>query len=163
MRISKSTRHAKLTGDFAEALVLYWLSKYGLECARVDHTGIDIIAADPSTHRRMGISVKGRTRLEGTESSVVNIPADGFVKAKAACDAFGCIPYFAIVVDALDTISVFIVSLEHLSELYPMRSSVCYWAMSPAALARYAADPEVIAFSLSTKGVSRWFPANPAT
>jgi hypothetical protein len=25
--MKKSTRHSKITGDFAEALVLYWLSK----------------------------------------------------------------------------------------------------------------------------------------
>jgi hypothetical protein len=31
MEISKSTRHSKITGDFAEGLVLYWLSKYGFE------------------------------------------------------------------------------------------------------------------------------------
>jgi hypothetical protein len=40
MTIIKSTRHSKITGDFAEALVLYWLSRDAFECARVDHTGI---------------------------------------------------------------------------------------------------------------------------
>ncbi len=39
MELSKSSRHSKITGDFAEHLVLYWLSKYGFECAKVDHTG----------------------------------------------------------------------------------------------------------------------------
>jgi hypothetical protein len=32
------------SGDFAEHLILYWLSKYGYESARVDHTGIDLTA-----------------------------------------------------------------------------------------------------------------------
>ena len=41
MEIIKSTRHSKITGDFAEGLVLYWLSKYGFECARIDHTRVD--------------------------------------------------------------------------------------------------------------------------
>ena len=47
MRVNKSSRHTKITGDFGETLVLYWLSKYGFECAPVDHTGIDIIARNP--------------------------------------------------------------------------------------------------------------------
>lgn len=45
MPMQKSSRHAKTTGDFGEALVLYWLSRQGYECARVDHTGIDLIAS----------------------------------------------------------------------------------------------------------------------
>jgi len=44
MDITKSSRHSKIAGDFGETLVLYWLSKYGFECASVDHTGIDLIA-----------------------------------------------------------------------------------------------------------------------
>jgi len=51
--IVKSTRHSKITGDFAEALVLYWLSRSGFECARVDHTGIDLIARNPDTNEFM--------------------------------------------------------------------------------------------------------------
>src|ERR1043166_5110523 len=58
MEVIKASRHWKITGDFAEGLILYWLSKSGYECARVDHTGIDLIAADPEGKHRMGISVK---------------------------------------------------------------------------------------------------------
>lgn len=64
VRISKSTRHAKITGDFGETLVLYWLSKYGFECAPVDHTGIDIIARNPHTQEVLGISVMRETTYE---------------------------------------------------------------------------------------------------
>ena len=46
MRISKSSWHSKITGDLGEALVLYWLSKHGFECARVDHTGNDAVKLD---------------------------------------------------------------------------------------------------------------------
>jgi hypothetical protein len=35
--ITKSTRHSKITGDFAELLVLYWLSRDAWECTRVVH------------------------------------------------------------------------------------------------------------------------------
>ncbi|MCL4788727.1 MAG: hypothetical protein KJ070_18355, partial [Verrucomicrobia bacterium] len=60
MEINKSSRHSKIAGDFGETLGLYWLSKHGFECARVDHTGIDLIALNPHTNERMGISVKTR-------------------------------------------------------------------------------------------------------
>lgn len=115
MRINKSTRHAKIAGDFGEALVLYWLSKYGFECAFVDHTGIDIIVRNPHTQEIMGISVKTRTRSEGAESEYVSIPNESFDKAEAACKSFGCVPYFAIVVDAGDTVTGFILSMAHSS------------------------------------------------
>jgi hypothetical protein len=36
MDVIKGPNHSKITGDFAEALVVYWLSKYGFECARID-------------------------------------------------------------------------------------------------------------------------------
>lgn len=60
--MKKSTRHSKITGDFAEAFFLYWLSKYGYECARLDHTGIDLIARRPESEEVLGISVKCRSR-----------------------------------------------------------------------------------------------------
>lgn len=60
MEMKKSTRHSRITGDFAESLILYWLSKYGFECARVDHTGMDLIARNPSNNELMGISVKSK-------------------------------------------------------------------------------------------------------
>ena len=80
MEINKSTRHAKITGDFSESLILYWLSKYGFECALVDHTGIDIIARNPHTQELMGISVKSRSRNVGAESHYVSIPNKNFEK-----------------------------------------------------------------------------------
>ncbi|MEW6067034.1 MAG: hypothetical protein AB1610_01865 [Nitrospirota bacterium] len=54
MKITKSSRHSKITGNFAESLILYWLSKYGFECAKVEHTGIDIIARKPNLNTVMG-------------------------------------------------------------------------------------------------------------
>src|SRR5438093_533897 len=100
MKISRSTRHAKIAGDFGEMIVLYWLSKHGFECASVDHTGIDLIARNPNTSEVMGISVKSRTRTPGSEKEFVRIDKEDFVKVESACVAFGCSPYFAVVVDA---------------------------------------------------------------
>ena len=74
----------------------YWLSKFGFECASVDHTGIDLIAGNPHTRELMGISVKNRTRVKGTEQDSITIPSDNFRKATLACEAFGCVPYFAL-------------------------------------------------------------------
>src|ERR1700733_11413468 len=108
MEITKSSRHSKITGDFAERLVLYWLSKYGFECAFADHVGLDIIARVPHSAELMGISVKSRSRNTGTVGVAVSVPNDQFEKLAGACDAFHCQPYFAIVVDAADSIYAFI-------------------------------------------------------
>ena len=118
MEVQKSTRHSKIAGDFGETLALYWLSKHGFECANVDHTGIDLIANNPFTGEVMGISVKSRTRSPGKETAYVSIPNDNLDKVRSACEAFGCVPYFAIVVDAANLVRVFITSLEHLIELF---------------------------------------------
>ena len=154
--ITKSTRHAKITGDFAEALVLYWLSKYGFECARVDHTGIDLIAQNPHAPEVMGISVKSRCRITGRESAVVSIPADNFEKAEAACRAFGCVPYFAIVVDAANTIRGFILPMARLRALCPPTDRGCYWKMSPRFLYQCSQEAEVKFFDFQTRTTNWW-------
>ena len=156
MKIAKSTRHAKITGDFAEAVVLYWLSKYGFECARVDHTGINLIARNPRTEEIMGISVMSRCRREGSEDEYLSIPNDNFAKAEAACRAFGCVPYFAIVVDAADTIRAFIVPAARLREYFPLRRRASGWRMSEAYLQRYREDALIMGFEFKTK-TSRWW------
>ena len=117
MDILKSSRHSKITGDFGETLLLYWLSKYGFECAPINHTGIDLIARNPHTQELMGISVKSRSRSRGAEGMQLRIPKDNFQKAEAACKAFGCAPHFAIVIDAGSTIRCFLTSMSHLLEL----------------------------------------------
>jgi hypothetical protein len=153
--VKKSTRHAKITGDFAEGLVLYWLSKYGYECARVDHTGIDLIAHKPDGPEVLGISVKSRSRYEGTERESVNLPPDGFGKARRACEAFGCVPYYAIAVDGADIIRCFLVSLAHLEEIAGGSVDMMrYWQMSERCLAAYRADPFVQGFELRTAACS---------
>ena len=152
--MKKSTRHSKITGDFAEGLVLYWLSKHGYECARVDHTGIDLIASKGP--EMLGISVKARSRYEGTERTSVNLPPDGFEKAENACEAFRCVPHYAIVVDGGEAIRCFLLSLEHLKKV--AAGSACgmrYWGMSARHLATYRDDPLVRGFEL------HWKPEDP--
>lgn len=157
MKISKSSRHAKITGDFGETLVLYWLSKYGFECAPVDHTGIDIIARNPNKDEVMGISVKSRCRTEGTEDEHINIPKDNFDKAQKACDAFGCVPYFAIVVDAGDIMRAFILPMARLLDLFPSGKRASGWKMTESHLVRYAEDPDIKSFEFHSK-TTRWWP-----
>ena len=158
MIINKSTRHSKITGNFGESLVLYWLSKYGFECAAVDHTGIDIIARNPHTQEIMGISVKSRSRNTGAEEEYVSIPNRNFSKVEAACMAFGCVPYFAIVVDAADTIRGFILSMDHLLNLFSKGKTSVGWKMSKRYLERYKKDPDIKMFEFKTR-TTRWWPA----
>lgn len=71
--IIKGTRHQKIIGDFGENLVCNWLSRSGFEVTRADHTGLDIIAYNPQTGERLGISVKSRTRVKAQETASVNL------------------------------------------------------------------------------------------
>jgi len=156
MKISKSSRHTKITGKFGESLILYWLSKYGFECSLVDHTGIDIIARNPHTQEIMGISVKSRSRTTGTEEDYVTIPNPHIEKVEAACATFGCVPYFAVVVDAGDIVRGFIVSLNHLLELFPKGKSASGWKMSKFYMNQYAMDPEIKRFEFNTRTIHWW-------
>ncbi|MCY3020881.1 MAG: hypothetical protein NTW87_17835 [Planctomycetota bacterium] len=155
MDVNKSSRHAKITGDFGEALVLYWLSKYGFECARVDHTGIDLIARNPHTHEIMGISVKCRCRKEGTEGKSVNIAQHHIRNADEACNAFGCKLYFAIVVDAGDRIRVYMVPRKRMLALLS-KSKTPTWRMSEEYLDHYSREKQIQAFEFRTS-TKRWW------
>jgi Holliday junction resolvase-like predicted endonuclease len=156
--IRKSTRHSKITGDFAESLVLYWLSKHGFECAKVDHTGMDLIARNPHTDELMGISVKSRSRNTGTEHDVVRLGApDEALKLSIACKAFACKPYFAIVVDAGTTIRCYIAPLARVTARSKKRKHL-YWPMSQKHLDQYNADQQLVAFEFEST-TSRWWPS----
>ncbi len=156
MEIAKSSRHSKITGNFSENLILYWLSKYGFECALVDHTGIDIIANNTNTNERMGISVKARCRTTGTENDTLGITNNNFPKVEAACEAFGCQPYFAIVIDRGSMIYAFITSMEHLLELFPQGQIRSYWQMTDEWLERYKNDPEIKSFIFQHETTTWW-------
>lgn len=156
MKVTKSSRHSKITGDFAERLVLYWLSKYGFECAYVDHVGLDIIARNLHTDEVMGISVKSRSRNTGKEGTYLSIPNDNLAKLESACRAFGCQPYFAVVVDEADRITVFILSKSHLVKILPPGEKVISWKMNKTWVQKYEADPEIKMFKFMTD-TTRWW------
>jgi len=155
IEVTKSSRHSKITGDFAEALVLYWLSKYGFECARVDHTGMDLIARNPHTKELMGISVKARSRNTGTEDTHVKVERSNAERLVAACAAFGCIPHFAVVVDAGSFIRCFVTTLAHFTELSGQREHLGL-GMRPKDVERYYADEQMIVFQFESK-THRWW------
>ena len=156
LQINKSSRHAKITGDFAERLILYWLSKHGFECALVDHVGLDIIARNPHTQELMGISVKARSRNLGTEKTGLNIPNDNLDKLEAACLAFGCKPYFAFIVDGRDSITAFILDKDKLVTICPPGEKVISWKMTSAWVDKYHADQGIKIFKMDTS-TPRWW------
>jgi len=146
-----STRHSTITGDFAEALVLYWLSKQGYECARVD-----LIASKPDGSLRMGISVQGRSRPVGLETSSVNLHPPQ--SAIAACKSFKLEPYSAIVVDAGAVIRGYLFKFECLS-------GIKYFQMTERAQKRYKSNKEIRYFELSATNwplISRRVPTKKA-
>lgn len=156
MKVKKSSRHSKITGNFAENLILYWLSKYNFECANIDHTGIDIIAKNLKTKELMGISVKSRSRREGTEGSYLGINNENFIKIEKACEAFECTPYFAIVVDEKDKIYCFILSMKKLLRMFLRGKTMVTWKMGDNYLKKYLKDPEIKTFIFNYKTHSWW-------
>ena len=156
MEVKKSSRHSKITGNFAENVVLYWLSKYNFECANVDHTGIDIIAKNPYTKELMGISVKSRSRNTGKEGDSMVIKNENFEKAKKACKSFDCIPYFAIVVDEGDKIYSFILSMKKLLRMFKPGKISIAWKMGERYLKKYHKDPDIKIFEFTHK-THRWW------
>jgi hypothetical protein len=104
----------------------------------------------------MGISVKSRTRSEGAESEYVSIPNENFDKAEATCKSFGCVPYFAIVVDAGDTVTGFILSMAHLLQLFPKGKTASGWKMSKPYLHKYSHDQQIRSFLFTTKTTNWW-------
>ncbi|MEK3992761.1 hypothetical protein [Robertmurraya sp. FSL R5-0851] len=114
-----SSNHAHITGEFGELLVLYWLSKNGYESVHAQHVGIDIIAS--KNGKRLGISVKSRSRKEGKLdfSLTMNDVDNQMMKVKDACLHFDCEPYFAFVVDQIDTITVVVTPLSVIETYYP--------------------------------------------
>ena len=121
-----------------------------MKCARIDHTGIDIIAAAQGG-TRMGISVQCRSRLPDTETSSVNL--HDFEKARVACVPFGCIPYSAIVVDRAGVISCYLLSLAHLEKIAGGKSTRA-WRMSNKFLHGCRDVSKIARFELT--GCSNW-------
>lgn len=86
--IQKSERHSKITGDFGESLILYFLSKSHFEPAFVDHTGIDIIAYQKTNKKRIGVSVKSRSRTLQRPTDGLLVEGHNYPKIINSCEFF---------------------------------------------------------------------------
>jgi hypothetical protein len=146
MDITKSSRHQKIIGDCGEQIICNWLSRSGWEVSIVDHTGIDIVAYNPSTQRRLGITVKSRTRTPGKEESSVNIFSyqngkDDRQKLLAACTSFATEPWLAVYVEATDHADIYLTSLANYDAKYCHEGrAIDDWKMGPKYQAKYLAD-----------------------
>jgi hypothetical protein len=150
MDIAKSSRHRKIVGCFGENLICNWLSRSGFEVTIVDHTGMDIIAYNPSTKRRLGITVKSRTRGAGTEKASVFIFSrrrgrNDREKLLKACEAFSCEPWVGIYVEASNYADIYLTSLKNYDEKYLVRVGKVHddWKMGEMYRKRYLNDPNV--------------------
>ena len=150
MEIAKSTRHQKIIGDYGENLICNWLSRSGFEVTIVDHTGIDIIAFNPKSKKRIGMTVKSRTRLSGTEKETVNIFSyrnnkDDREKTLPACITFACEPWIAIYVETKESADIYLTSLKNYDKKYRGNTNKANddWKMTKLAKMKYDKDPGV--------------------
>jgi Holliday junction resolvase-like predicted endonuclease len=150
MEIVKSSRHQKIIGNFGENLICNWLSRSGFEVTIVDHTGMDIIAYNPATKRRLGITVKSRTRNVGKEETTVNIFSrqkgkDDRQKLIAACEAFSCEPWIGVYVETSRSAYVYLTSLNNYDSKYLSKAgkAIDDWKMGRKDRERYERDPDV--------------------
>ncbi len=148
--IDKSSRHQKIAGDFGENLTIYLLSKYGFEASMVDHTGIDIVAFNKKYKKRIGISVKTRTRTKKTSTEGVLIKGDNYKKIISACKFFKAVPWFSIVIDQTSvnksgTITLFLLNLDTLLKYYPnfKKGNDFTWSMVKKSMQRYEKDQSI--------------------
>jgi hypothetical protein len=121
---TKSTMHSKITGNFGESLLLYFLSKSYYEPALVDHSGIDIIAYNKTDRSRIGVSVKARSRTLLRPNDGLLVPGDNYKKIMESCIFYDSIPHICFVFDVPateknGTIHLFLMSIETLLHYYP--------------------------------------------
>ncbi len=116
----RSERHNKISGDFGEHFVCYWLSKRNFQPVIIDYTGIDIVAYSNNLGERWGISVKTRTRTDKKnqlESFTIRLRELPLISQ--ACKFFNAKPYFGIVSDGdiQNQICIYIISLEDMKRI----------------------------------------------
>ncbi len=148
--IIKSTRHSYIIGKSGEYILCNWLSRSEFEVAIVDHTGLDIVAFNPKTEQRFGITVKSRTRVISKEADSVNIFSyrghkNDRKRLLDACKAFECEPWIAVYVETLNSADLYLTSLDNYDNKYGGKSGrvIDRWRMSSKYKALYQADKAV--------------------
>lgn len=146
--MNKSTRHAELLGKFGEYGICNGLSRFGFEVCVVNHTGLDIVAYDSKSKRRLGITVKSRTRKSGGESWSVRLfsrKRRDREKLEKACESFGCEPWVAIYVECGKSADTYLTSLANYDDNYKSKKRRAFetWSMAQSRKKAYASDSEV--------------------
>jgi len=157
MQNVKSKGHGKISRDFGRMLLRFWLSKDGFEFSGIRHPGIHLIVRNPHTKENMGILVSCRTRTKGKEAECITVHARAYDNFSDACNAEGCTPYFAFVVDSPTIMRAFIISQNRFVELCrPRTKPGFYWEMGDNHLSKYGAYEDIKTFQLKTETIRWW-------
>lgn len=158
IEIRKSSRHPKIIGDFGENLICNWLSRSGFEVSIVDHTGIDIVAYNTKAKKRLGITVKSRTRTPGREKESVNLfDEEAREKLLNACEYFGCEAWIGVYVETTDYADVFLTSLVNYDSKYRRPRQTDDWKMGSKHIEDYDSDKNVMHLCIKFEP-ENWFP-----
>lgn len=131
-----------------EYLVAAFLSRAGWEVVRVDHTGIDLIAA--RDNRRIGVSVKSRFHRKGNSAvHVFSKGEDSRAPLVAACKAFAVEPWIAVYHETQNSAQLVVMSVERYDARYNSKAGAEDLKTTPKAITDYKADPEVGLFELT--------------
>lgn len=163
--IHKGPRHSRVIGHFGEQVVCNWLSRSGFAVGVIDHIGIDLVAYDPITKKRLGISVKSRTRDMKHEKDAVNLFENGDrQKIETACSDFHCEPWIAIYVESAKFADLYLTSLKNYYAKYGTTNGksrvIDDWKMTDGHCRQYDADSEVKHIRITFECVE-WWPRTP--
>lgn len=159
----KSSMHSKITGNFGEHLILYMLSRAGLEAMYVDHTGIDLVAvpgknspvAGRAWKAQMGISVKSRSRYVGTEDGYIGIPPAHLVKVEETCHLFKLKAHMAIVIASPEMMQAFFMSMDKFREVADEGKTKVIFRMKERDVEKYKADSGILHLEMQVTSM-RW-------
>jgi len=160
MDIVKSSRHQKIIGKFGELIICNLLSRSGFEVTIVDHTGIDIVAYHPATEKRIGITIKSRTRVVGLEDDSVNLFSyqngkSDREKTLSACKSFACEPWIGVYVEATEYADVYLTSLDNYDSKYRRAGrAINDWKMTPKNREIYSKDPLIKHIRISFQAIN---------
>ncbi len=124
---------------------------------------MDVIAYHPRAQKRLGITVKSRTRTKGTETGSVYLfrqRKGDRQKLLDACEAFSCEPWVAVYAECDICADLFLTSLANYESKYrPGKArAVDGWRMTEKFIREYASDPEVKHIRLDFKAENWWKP-----
>ncbi|WP_217266781.1 hypothetical protein [Paenibacillus tianmuensis] len=109
------------------------------------HVGIDIIAS--KNGERIGISVKSRSRKEGTNNFKFTMikPLEHVRKIKETCASFACKEYFAFILDQMGIIYGYLIPLSVIEKYYSVSAKSSQdWNMQ-----KLTNDANTISFQLN--------------